>query len=147
MNISNQHPWDELESAIGRAAEYVEPSDDLRPRLLESARRRWLNERSLGSFLGMALAAMILAAFLAGRANSPVRDGNFPQRLLAGSPISLVELCRLTDMDCLSAWGSPDPRALGGENAWQAVRVMSHLRAERARALRVVVESSRPRSP
>lgn len=55
----DQPSWRDVEALIAEAGRYVEPTEDLRPRVIEEARERYLQRQTIGKLmLTMAAAAL-----------------------------------------------------------------------------------------
>ncbi len=138
LHVNDSFPWNDIETLVSQAANYVEPTDDLRPKLLEAAQQRVLSERTLGSALFMSVCAAMLALCITGQVISPAPLSNLPELLLSATPISLRDLGRITEEDFLAAWSVrlPGESRSESESAWQAVRMMTQLRIARREILR-----------
>lgn len=84
--------WDELESRILATADYVRPSQDLRPRLMEAVEGGKEFEQVLGSTLWTALAAVFILGWCTRCASLPSSFVSFSQKISDGTPLSPTEL-------------------------------------------------------
>ena len=62
-SCSEQEPLGEIETMIRAAGEFVQPTEDLRPRTLEAARRYCDDRRAEQKLGGFVIAALLLVAF------------------------------------------------------------------------------------
>jgi len=62
-------PWDDVEALVRAAGSYVRPSDELRPRVLESARAESHERRAQRRIWQAALAVALLGAMVAAAAS------------------------------------------------------------------------------
>ena len=130
--------WNEIEEQIRIAGQYVRPSDDRRPLVLEGAHRKRQFEDLLGGCLFMLLATGILWAWSATGFLTPTPARELGRFLAAGSSLSLRELCQIQDEDYWDSLQLSAARTRNAEpdEAWRAVHSMEVLRRERSAVVR-----------
>ncbi len=114
-------PIDELESVIRSAGEYVRASDDLRPRVLETARLQRSEQQLRRRFWQSAVAAVFCV-------------------ILVSSLAHRLELA-IAAKDRTSAWTIPalapaEATARSADPSWQMVESFTELRLRQAQLLR-----------
>lgn len=139
-DLPNEGDWTDLETILCQAAEYIEPRDELRPRILEDARQRQALERTLGGFLSVALVTSLLMTVLVGHAVAPDARVDFTKSLLASAPLSAMELPWLTDQDLFRAWSAEQPGDRPGDEFWRPAEIQTHVRGEQGRILRDAIQ-------
>jgi hypothetical protein len=115
----------ELEAAVRAAGEYVRPSDELRPRVLETARLEGGERRArrrIGRF-GLAMVAAILL----------LQSGGGPVERVLGRP---TEARLWLSADDLYVVAESRMLRRGVDLGWGMVDAFSDLRARQAKALR-----------
>ena len=113
----------ELEALLAGAGKIVRPSDDLRPRVLESARLAKY-EQSMRLRIGqLALALVLLAGLTMSLRSSSDTAAPHSQR-----PVGAGALL-----------GSEEAAMLEGESAWDAVDAFRELRRRHAKLLRLAM--------
>ena len=114
----------ELEAAIRAAGQYVQPSHDLRPRVLEAARTVRTERKARRHIKHLAILVLVLAVFVASGRN--VIDRNRPnpsdmtanadaQRIYARAQLGIVH---------------------GGDLGWALVEAFTELKREQSEVLR-----------
>src|SRR5688572_12325229 len=73
----------EVEALVGRAKDYVRPSDDLRPRVLEAARRERSDRRIQSYLRAAAVVVLVLGVLAAAFRNRLEAVGLYPPGILA----------------------------------------------------------------
>ena len=124
-----------LESLIRAAGDYIHPTDDLRPRTLETARLRCRQQRRAS---GMAIAAVLLVLLLP---SGMQRSAHF-DRLDPFSGAAVTDSLRWqagrwqTGRSGASANGSSiDGPSVEGEVNWALVEIFTQLRRQQAELL------------
>lgn len=117
----NFRPPDDIEALIRSARDYVRPSDELRPRVLEVARSEH-RERGMLWRVGLAVAFLLL---IAARINAGLdRHEAMPS----------TDLSALRSLQILSR---PDTAPRAGDAAWDMVESFTQLRERQAELLRL----------
>jgi hypothetical protein len=115
--LDRREQWDDVESLVRAAGNYVRPSDDLRPRVLETARaeshERWAQRQ---------IWQVALVVALLGVCSTSVRS-----RMEVAAPPSGIAFER----------GAIARRAESGEDGWKMVESFTDLRRQHAAMLRL----------
>ena len=114
-------PQDEIEALIRSAKDYVRPSDDLRPRVLETARLERREQHAQRRFWQMA--ALV---FLCGMLTSSIR-----QRPEAATPP------HQTALDASPIFSSANAAVRSYDPSWEMVESFTQLRRRQAQLLRL----------
>lgn len=115
-------PQDEIEALVRSARDYVRPSDDLRPRVLETAhfeRREQRAERRLWQ-----LAAIV---FLCGMLTTSIHQ----------QPGAMATSPSQTTLEAGSIFFSSSTAARSGDPSWEMVETFTQLRRRQAQLLRL----------
>ena len=118
----NCQPFDEIEALIRTAKDYVRPSDDLRPRVLETARRQRREQRIQRQF--WQIAALI---FFCGMLTHSIRQ----------MPEAAVAPAHETGVDAGAILTSAATASPSHDPSWEMVESFTQLRRRQAQLLRL----------
>ena len=121
----------ELEALVRRAKDYVRPSDDLRPRVLEAARRERSDRRMQGYLRWAAVVVLVLGVLAAALRQRPEAAG------IRHGVLAAITRCELF---------VPAEGALGVDVNWNLVDSFTELRRRQAELLRPAPEFRRPKA-
>ena len=127
MNESHNwdEPIDEVEAMVRAAGDYVQASDDLRPRVLESARTQRGEQRAQRCIQRMAVYFVLLTVFSTSGRHSLETAGTRQQSMLAA-----------VDSDSIFSRAETTVTRGDGDYGWGMVEAFSELRRRQAEVLR-----------
>ena len=143
-HLHNSHSGDNpdatLESLIRAAGDYVHPTDDLRPRTLETARRRCRQQRRAS---GMAIAALLLAVLIPSGNRQQAHMAPFERASFERAPFGRAPFGRLSSYATTQSldtktedWESgPNTLRAGLGPDWALVEIFTQLRRQQAELL------------
>lgn len=118
-------PLDDLEAMIRGAGDYVRASEDLRPRVLETARAQCGEQRAKRCIRQVAVFVVLLAAFTASA-------GHVLETTGAGQKVAL----NAADSDRMHSQAETHA-ARGGDIGWGMVEAFTELRRRQSAAFRL----------
>jgi hypothetical protein len=114
----------ELEAAIRAAGQYVQPSRDLRPRVLEAARANHTERTAQRHIKHLAILVLVIAVFAASGRNAIDRNRPHPSDMTA-------------DADAQRIYARAELGiAHGGDLGWALVEAFTELKREQSEVLR-----------
>lgn len=119
-DIAHEEPLDDVEALIRLAGDYVQPSDDLRPRVLEAARAVRRDQQAQRHILQLAAVLLVMAGCLAGLGN----------RMASRS-------AETTWLSGVTAGAVRDGSR--GDAGWETVESFTQVRRQQARLLRLAL--------
>ena len=127
--MAELHSWcepiDDIEAMVRAAGDYVQASDDLRPRVLETARIQSGEQRAQRRIRRMAILFVLLAMFTPSSRDPVEAAGDHPWNTLsvASSESAFSQTAAAVDRG-------------GGDFGWGLVEAFTELRHQQAAALR-----------